>query len=185
MSHVRNFTNQFNCGNITSFNKLPLIYMVPKFHKDPIQFRFIVASKKCSTTPLSSAIGKALSEILKQRKFYCAKLERYDGINRYWVIESNQAVLNCIDSLNSTKSSQSVTTYDFSNLYTALPHDEILQCVLEMIGEVFKYRNKKNFKFINQIKIIRFGVVPAGSVNLDPTRFILITNRLKMQYNFN
>ena len=66
-SHL-NFTNQFNCGNITSFNKLPSIHMIPKFHKDPIKFRFIVASKKCSTTPLSSAIGKALREILKQRK---------------------------------------------------------------------------------------------------------------------
>ena len=118
--------------------------MIPKFHKNPIKFRFIVASKKCSTTPLSSAIGKALNEVRRQRKYYCAKMEKYDGINRYWVIESNEAVLNCINNLNSTKSARSVTTYDFSNLYTALPHDEILQCVSEMIDDVFKYRKKKN-----------------------------------------
>ena len=142
-SHLR-FTNQFNCGNIVDFNKLPLIYMIPKFHKKPIKFRFIVASRKCSTTPLSSAIGKALSEVRKQRKFYCAKMEKYDGINRYWVIESNEPVLNCIKNLNSTKSAQSVTTYDFSSLYTALPHEEILHCVSEMIDDVFKYRKKKN-----------------------------------------
>ena len=102
-SHL-SFTNQFNCGNIVNFNKLPLIYMIPKFHKKPIKFRFIVASRKCSTTPLSSAIGKALSEVRKQRKFYCSKIEKYDGINRYWVIESNEPVLNCIKNLNSTKS---------------------------------------------------------------------------------
>ena len=138
------FTNQLNCININNFNQLPLIYMIPKFHKNPIKFRFIVASKKCSTTPLSSAIGKALNEVRRQRKFYCAKMEKYDGINRYWVIESNEAVLNCINNLNSTKSARSVTTYDFSNLYTALPHDEILQCVSEMIDDIFKYRKKKN-----------------------------------------
>ena len=74
-SHL-SFTNQFNCGNIVNFNKLPLIYMIPKFHKKPIKFRFIVASRKCSTTPLSSAIGKALSEVRKQRKFYCSKIKK-------------------------------------------------------------------------------------------------------------
>ena len=142
-SHL-SFTNQFNCGNIVDFDKLPLIYMIPKFHKKPIKFRFIVASRKCSTTPLSSAIGKALSEVRKQRKFYCSKIEKYDGINRYWVIESNEPVLNCIKNLNSTKSARSVTAYDFSSLYTALPHGEILQSVSEMIDDVFKYRKKKN-----------------------------------------
>ena len=79
-SHL-SFTNQFNCINIKNFNQLPVIYMIPKFHKSPIKFRFIVASKKCSTTPLSSAIGKALSEVRRQRKFYCAKMDKYDGIN--------------------------------------------------------------------------------------------------------
>ena len=40
-------------------------------------------------------------------------VQKYDGINRYWVIESNEAVLKHIDCLNSTKSAQSVTMSDF------------------------------------------------------------------------
>ena len=138
------FTKQFNFNKLSEFNTIPSIYMIPKFHKNPIKFRYIVASKSCSSKPLSNAICKSLAKVRGERKRYCSKLEKYDGINRYWVIESNQPILDCINELNSTKTAKSITTYDFSNLYTSLPHDEIVQSICTMIDAVFRYREKRH-----------------------------------------
>ena len=55
-----------------------------------------------------------------------------------------QLILNCIEDLNTTKTARSVTTYDFSNLYTSLPHNEIFESLSEIIKDVFKSRIKKN-----------------------------------------
>ena len=49
--------------DLEGFNELPFIYFTPKFHKNPIKFRPIVASRSCSTKPLANAISKALQKI--------------------------------------------------------------------------------------------------------------------------
>ena len=137
------FTKQFSFSRLPEFTKIPSIYMIPKFHKNPIKFRYIVASKSCSSKPISNAICKGLAKVRKERKNYCQKLEKYDGINRYWVVESNQPILDCVNKLNSTETAKSVTTYDFSNLYTSLPHEEILETISIMVDDVFRSREKK------------------------------------------
>ena len=113
--------------------------MIPKFHKSPIKFRYIVASNNCSFKPLSNAIGKALQNVRKDRKYHCNKLEKYDGINRFWVIDSSGPILDCIKQLNATKSAKTVTTYDFSSLYTSLSHEEILDSLRKLIKEVLVF----------------------------------------------
>ena len=130
--------------DLEDFNDLPYVYFTPKFHKNPVKFRSIVASRSCSTKPLANAISKALAKIRMERKYWCDTLERYDGINRYWIIDSSKPILDCIDELNATRTARTVTTYDFSNLYTSLPHDEIFNSLSEIIREVFKARRKKN-----------------------------------------
>lgn len=129
---------------LQDFTNLPFIYFTPKFHKNPTKFRSIVASSTCSTKPLANAISKALQKIRIDRKYWCKTLERYDGINRYWVIDSSQPILSCLSELNETNTAKSVTTYDFSNLYTSLPHDEIFDSLCEIIKEVFNARKKKD-----------------------------------------
>ena len=42
---------------------LPIMYWIPKMHKNPVGTRFIVASSKCSTKPLSKAVSKAFKLI--------------------------------------------------------------------------------------------------------------------------
>ena len=134
------------CMNIDKekYSNLPYIYMVPKFHKIPTKFRFIVASSNCSTKPLSNAISKALQKVRTERKYYCNKLETYDGINRYWIIDNSTPILDCVNRLNDTQTAKSISTYDFSNLYTSLPHSEILNSLSCIVTEVFDYRVKKN-----------------------------------------
>ena len=43
--------------DLTSENEvLPNIYWLPKLHKNPLKFRFIIAVPQCSLKPLSKAI---------------------------------------------------------------------------------------------------------------------------------
>ena len=39
---------------------LPVMYWIPKMHKNPITFRFIIASPACSIKPLSKDIRKSM-----------------------------------------------------------------------------------------------------------------------------
>ena len=47
---------------------LPIMYWMPKMHKNPIGFRFIVASSNCSTKPISKAVSLIFNLIYNQTK---------------------------------------------------------------------------------------------------------------------
>ena len=53
--------------------KLPIIYWMPKMHKNPSGTRFIVASSKCSTKPLSKTISYIFKLIFEQIQNYLLK----------------------------------------------------------------------------------------------------------------
>ena len=44
--------------------ELPSIYWLPKLHKNPYGNRFIAASNKCTTKPLSRLLTSCLSTVL-------------------------------------------------------------------------------------------------------------------------
>ena len=46
--------------------KLPIMYWLPKLHKKPTKARFIIASKHCSTKPLSKAVSSVFKLIYAQ-----------------------------------------------------------------------------------------------------------------------
>ena len=56
---------------------LPLIYWLPKIHKTPVGFRFIIASPKCSLKPLA----KDKTALFK---LFYSKVERYHLKGRVW-----------------------------------------------------------------------------------------------------
>ena len=53
---------------------LPLMYWTPKMHKSPIGARFIVASKNCSTKPLTEAVSKIFKLIFRQLILFMRKV---------------------------------------------------------------------------------------------------------------
>ena len=63
----------FNMHNIKVSNNynLPYIHLIPKFHKDPIDFRAIIASKHASTKPISEIVCKALKLVQENIRKYC------------------------------------------------------------------------------------------------------------------
>ena len=75
--------------------------MTPKFHKNPVKFRFIVESNDCSNKPLSNAISKSIKIIRIDRKYACEISQKFDGVYKYWIIDSSQSITT-LSSLIST-----------------------------------------------------------------------------------
>jgi len=117
--------------------KLPNIYIIPKFHKNPISFRTIIASKKCTTKIVSNAVSKCLSAIMQKRKMYCESIFNATGYNLFWIISNNKPILQTLKQLNDQKRCRTVETYDFTTLYTTLDHVQIFINISEIIDKTF------------------------------------------------
>lgn len=117
---------------------VPIIYWIPKMHKNPIGSRFIAGSKFCSIKPLSKYFSKALKLILNHMKLYNNVVYERTQLNQFWILENS---LEFLDNIKNKKINH-METYDFSTLYTALPHVEIKQKLANIFKKVFKREAK-------------------------------------------
>ena len=130
---------------------LPFMYWVPKMHYNPPRFRFIVASSTCSTKPLSSIASIIYKHIFNQVKTFHNKSTFYRNYNRFWPIENSKPIIEELKRINKRNGAKDISTYDFSTLYTKLPHDDLLNNLYEIVDFVFSGGNKKkdgNRKFL-------------------------------------
>jgi len=112
---------------------VPTMYWLPKLHKNPYKFRFISASSKCTTTKLSVALSGALTCIKELVVNACNKTYENSGINCFWSVKNSLEVLDRLRTID--RNITSVDSYDFSTLYTTLPHD----LIKEKLGALIKW----------------------------------------------
>ena len=128
---------QWNINVPSVMEQLPAFYWLPKLHKDPYGSRFIAASNRCTTKPLSELLTKCLTTVLIHFREYCGGIFRNTGVNCFWVINNAQAVLHSMQTLNNTSTAKTLDTFDFSTLYTTIPHHSLKKHLIE---EAFKVR---------------------------------------------
>ena len=51
------------------------------------------------------------------------KIKFYSGVNSFWVIQNNNPVIDTFNKLSNQKTVKSLSKYDFSTLYTNIPHN--------------------------------------------------------------
>ena len=134
----RKLNESFNLPVVEESKKLPHIYWTPKLHKNPIEFRFIIAAPNCSIKPLSKAITKIFRLFYRQVETYNTKSFFYSQVNTFWVIQNNEKVINCINKLNKINSVRSMSTFDFSTLYTKIPHEKLSDVLNGIIDFCFQ-----------------------------------------------
>ena len=122
---------------------LPFIYWIPKFHKSPVKARFIIASSRSTTKILAHNISISLKRLISVRKNYCKKIYDLTGIKRWWVIDNNVDVISCINKINDKNGAKNINTYDFSTLYTSIPHDKLKTALKNIITKTFAATDKK------------------------------------------
>ena len=133
--HCCHITTTFAVGISENEEKLPTLYWLPKLHKRPYKPRFIANSSSCTTTELSKLLTSCLTAVkIHSIKYYDTCYER-DGINRFCSIKNSNAVLNKLKSKGFKAST--LSTYDFSTLYTTLPQHLIKDTLVDFIEHTF------------------------------------------------
>ena len=116
-------------------SKLPTLYWLPKLHKRPYKSRFIANSSACTTTELSILLTSCLTAIKNHVIKYCTTVYERNGKKLFWSIKNSGEILNKLKSRGFLASG--LSTYDFSTLYTALPHNLIKEKLTELIEQTF------------------------------------------------
>ena len=106
-----------------TYFKLPTMYWIPKLHKNPYKSRFISASSKCSLTHISKVLSLTLTTMKEFIIQYCERVFENSGINYFWSVKNSLDVLDKLRAFENTF--HTVDSYDFSTLYTNLPHNLI------------------------------------------------------------
>jgi len=123
--------------------KLPGMYWTPKIHKDPIGARFIIASKHSSLKLLSKDITSIFRLIYLHVRKYYVKASNSSGLKHFWVADNNSDVISAINHISSKNNAKSVATYDFSTLYTKIPHTELIKVLNELVDFTFNNKNRQ------------------------------------------
>ena len=118
--------------------RLPGFYWMPKLHKNPYGHRFIAASASCTTKPLSKLLTHCLRLILKHYREYCKGIENRTGVNCFWVINNSTEVTNTLDML---RHARALDSFDFSTLYTNIPHSQLKTRMEELIRNAYNTRD--------------------------------------------
>ena len=131
---------------------LPYLYWTTKLHKSPYKHRFIDGSSKCTTKDLSCLLTKVLSTIKDGLVRYCNTKTSHNGVNNMWILKNSTSLLSSLDQLD-VRTATSVQTFDFSTLYTSIPHDLLKSRISNLVHNAF--RNKDGSVRYTHIKVTR------------------------------
>ena len=113
-------------------------------HKIPFsKQRFIAASGCCTTKPISSVLTMCLRLIENQMRIICQSYKNNYGTNPMWILKNSVYVHKIIASFNRKNNANNIKTYDFSTLYTSIPHSLLKSKMSWVINKAFT-ASKKN-----------------------------------------
>ena len=141
-THLNDLPVKFSVCVNEGQDKLPTMYWLPKLHKRPYKARFIANSSSCTATELSKLLTSCLTAIKSHVIRYCETVYETSNKNWFWSIKNSGEVLNKLKCRGFRATS--LSTYDFSTLYTTLPHNLIKEKLLDLIEWTFK-RAVKNY----------------------------------------
>ena len=102
----------------------------------PYKARFIANSSSCTTTELSKLLTSCLTAVKKHVIKYCEKVYERSGKNLFWSIKNSGEILDKLKARDFN--ANSLSTYDFSTLYTNLPHNLIKDKLIDLIESTFQ-----------------------------------------------
>ena len=117
------------------------MYWIPKLHKNPIGERFIIASPECSVKPLLKDVTNILKLFQNNVSNYHDRRRVWTNVSNFWVIQNNRPVTERIAKINNTKKAKTVRTFDFSTLYTKIPHHLLKGALEDIVDFCFKGGN--------------------------------------------
>ena len=142
---------------------LPFLYGTTKMHKDPIKFRFITSARNSSLQQLSEVVGLCLKTCLKTAKNYSNYSNKFHQRNDFYVIDNNSSVLEFMFENNLNSGNKSISTFDFSTLFTNIPHEQLKDNLTKFVNRVFNIKNKQYVVYSGFFKNCYFSDKPNKS----------------------
>ena len=147
LANHRSVLSSLNVNTIDKDMNLPLLHWIPKLHKNPYKQRFIAGSSNCSTKALSKLLTSVLTTVKEGLQKYCDVVYSHSGINQMWILKNSKQLLENLQSQSSHINS--IRTFDFSTLYTTIPHDKLKSRLCNIIRQAFRFKNgKKRYEYI-------------------------------------
>lgn len=143
---ISHSNNQFlsKHGIHSTIDRMPFLYWTAKMHKNPSSHRYITSGVETVLSELSVNVTHCLKLLLKfARNSKKYKFERQPGINNISIIDSHNKVIKFMNLCNKSKSKKTIKTYDFSTLYTNIPHDKLKCKLANFISKIFNLKEKK------------------------------------------
>ena len=140
-SQSNEIPNKFAVYVMERQDRLPTMYWLPKLHKRPYKARFIANSSSCTTTELSKLLTSCLTAIKAKVIKYCETVYERSREKMFWPIKNFGEVLSKLKDIGNQ--APSLSTYDFSILYTTLPHNLIKEKLLDLVERTFYKKESK------------------------------------------
>ena len=137
---LQNLWTTLSIPNTVAVQHKPQIYWIPKLHKTPYKARFIAGSRSCTTTRLSKLITECLKLVCSHCTAYCKTIPERTGVNSMWIINNSLDVICTLE--EKQLSLTHVSTWDFSTLYTSLPHAQLKNQLHDLLERVFHTKGK-------------------------------------------
>jgi hypothetical protein len=112
------------------------VHLQYHIHKNPYKQRYIADSSKCFTKPLSLLLTKLLSDIKESHQRYCSTAYSRSDVYKMWILINLKDLLDNLKSHDFSKI-DIMKIYDFSTLYTILPHDKLKSRLFQIIDNCF------------------------------------------------
>ena len=71
---------------------------------------------------------------------YCNTKTSHNGVNNLWIMKNSTSVLSSLDQLD-VRTGTSVQTFDFSTLYTSIPHDLLKSRISNLVHNAFRKKD--------------------------------------------
>ena len=113
-----------------------MLYHNPKFHKNPVKFRFIAGNVKVVTSRLDEIVAKVLKMCKGHFENLCEKYRGFSGIRYSFDIEKSADLKLSLDSYNGD--ARSISINDFSTLYTLFEHDHLVRNMTWLLDRLSK-----------------------------------------------
>ena len=189
------FCKSLNLPVTENIQCLPFMYWMPKMHYQPSRARFIVASAVCSTKPISNLVSIIFKKVFQQVQSFHSKAHFYKHYKRFWVIQNSKILLQKLEKINLKKGAKDISTFDFSTLYTKLPHKDLIKVLQDIVEFAFnggrktadgnrkyltvlgkncffsRYKHKGNSYTSNQVKMMIHHLISETYFTVGNTLF--------------
>ena len=107
-----------------------------------IKQNVIVGAAKCSTKPLSTISTSIFTVVKTCLQTYHDTCFSRIGFNLMWILQNSKILLDTLN-YRSQYVCDSITTFDFSILYTTIPHTLLKSGIKELVHHCISKKNEK------------------------------------------